>query len=158
MLGHETGHALHVKSGLKPLEPEMLEEANRNYSTLATGDEYRKTLVLPPSRGGYTGAKIEHELIAEAFRAALTNPNYMKTVAPKIYATLRKWVKSKPELAKLIQLNSLGATAVAAALGTTGRSDEANAAEVPPERNSQTNFPRGIGPASRPIGSFWAGR
>lgn len=141
VLGHEGGHALHVASGLKPLEPEMMPEVTRNYSTLATGDEYRKQLVLPSSRG-YAGEKIEHELIGEAFRAAVTNPNYMKTAAPKTYATLRKWIKSNPELAKLIQLNGLAA-ATTVGLGMAGQSEESLAGEFPQQHSTEVDQPKG---------------
>lgn len=131
VLGHEFGHAVHMKTGVEPInDPVMRAELERNYHTLATGSENSKKFTLPFDRGYRDPQKSDNELIAEAYFAAFKNPNYMKTVAPVTYATLRKWIKSNPELAKLIQLNSLAATA-AAGLGMTGQSNEAQAGELP---------------------------
>lgn len=85
------------------------------YSTLATGKENLAKLALPsdPDRGGYTGRKIDDELVAEAFYAAAIDPNYVKTVAPKTYEWLAKLVEDNPDVNKWIHFNSFGAAPLA---------------------------------------------
>ena len=46
------------------------------------------------------------ELIAEAIRAYLTNPNYIKSDAPDAAATIRQFVNSHPDMSKTIQFNA----------------------------------------------------
>jgi hypothetical protein len=46
--------------------------------------------------------------MAEAIRAYIQDPNYLKTVAPKTAAAIRKAVNGNPRLSKAIQFNSLG--------------------------------------------------
>ena len=64
-----------------------------------------------PKDKGYSKPRVPFELVAEAIRAYLTNPNYFKTVAPNAAAAIRAMVNSHPELSKWIQFNSLGAIA-----------------------------------------------
>jgi hypothetical protein len=89
---------------------------------------------------------VRNELAGEVIRAALKNPNFMKSVAPQAY----DWAADL--LAKLgIRLNSLGAATVAA-LGAMGQKDESEAAETPREKNSQASSLRGAGPlAGSPV-------
>jgi hypothetical protein len=47
--------------------------------------------------------------MAEAIRAAVTNPNYMKTVARNTYAAIADATNSHPILSKIIQFNALAA-------------------------------------------------
>jgi hypothetical protein len=47
--------------------------------------------------------------MAEAIRAYMVDPNYLKTVAPKVAAAIREAVNSHPTLSKIIQFNSLAA-------------------------------------------------
>ena len=65
--------------------------------------------------------------MAEAFRAYITNPNFMKTVAPKTAATIQHWVNSHPHVSKIVQFNS-----VAAPLAATGAAVASGAAGEPP--------------------------
>jgi hypothetical protein len=44
--------------------------------------------------------------MAEAIRAYMTNPNYIKTVAPKTAARIQEHVNSNPRLNRTIQFNS----------------------------------------------------
>lgn len=45
--------------------------------------------------------------MAEAIRAYLVDPNYIKTVAPDLAAAIRDAVNSDPTLAPVIQFNNL---------------------------------------------------
>jgi hypothetical protein len=47
--------------------------------------------------------------MAEAIRAAIADPNYMKTIAPKVYEAIADAVNSHPFLSKIIQFNALAA-------------------------------------------------
>jgi hypothetical protein len=76
-----------------------------------------------PQHQGYAGEKMDRELMAEAIRAYMTDPNYFKTVAPNAAAAIRAAVNSHPQLSRLIQFNNLGGlapagAAIGAAMGT----------------------------------------
>ncbi|CDX39910.1 conserved hypothetical protein [Mesorhizobium sp. SOD10] len=74
-----------------------------------------------PEQMGYKkGMEADRELMAEAIRAYMANPNYMKTVAPKTAARIRAYVNEHKDLKHIIQFNS--------ALGTTGGAAGAGAA------------------------------
>ena len=45
------------------------------------------------------------ELIAQAIRAYMVDPNYLKTVAPKTAEAIRRSVNENPRIAKTIQFN-----------------------------------------------------
>jgi len=116
---HETGHMIEELAAgprgmpIRGLEPEF----ERVYSTLNSGQEGRQPPLLPKDRG-YRKSDAPSELVAEAVRAYLTDPNYFKTVAPNAAAAIRSLVNSHPELSKLIQFNSLsGAAILGGALG-----------------------------------------
>jgi hypothetical protein len=51
------------------------------------------------------GADAQAELMAEAIRAYLQNPNYLKTVAPNVAARIRDAVNPNPNLNRIIQFN-----------------------------------------------------
>ena len=46
--------------------------------------------------------------MAEAIRAYMADPNYIKTVAPQTAARIRQYVNSEPRLNHVIQFNSGG--------------------------------------------------
>ena len=81
------------------------------YSTVNTGKEG-----LQPPRSpqdfGYPDSDAPSEIVADAIRAYLTNPNYFKTVAPNAAARIRALVNSHPQLSKWIQFNSLAGLTV----------------------------------------------
>jgi len=68
-----------------------------------------------PTDRGYPKSKVNEERWAEAFRAYLTDPNYIKTVAPNVAVYVREAWNSNPELARILHLNSLGPLAAAGA-------------------------------------------
>jgi hypothetical protein len=106
-----------------------LGELLRVYSTLNGGKEGLRPLVTPFDRG-YAERFFETELVGEAVRAYLTNPNYLKTVAPKTGAKIREAINAHPTLSKLIQFNSLGA----ATFGLPRPDDDQDAARAPDGR------------------------
>jgi hypothetical protein len=146
VIAHELAHAIHAKTGFKPIiDPAMRNELERNFSILASGPG-SKTLTRPSDiDSGYRDPiKSDRELVADAIYATLRKPNYGKTELPVFYKTLRQWIKSNPDLAKLLINNSIAAATVAAALGATGESNEATAAEA-----SSPHAPRGNGPKNQ---------
>ncbi|MFO1057891.1 MAG: hypothetical protein U1E53_13095 [Dongiaceae bacterium] len=73
-----------------------------------------------PEQQGYLPHEVPAELDAEAIRAYLTDPNYLKTVAPKVAAALRKTLNTDPVVSRIIQLNSLGWLPFAAGTAASG--------------------------------------
>ena len=62
-----------------------------------------------PRDQGYGPKESQREYIVEAIRAYLTDPNYIKTVAPHTAKAIREAVNSHPTLSKIIQFNTLAA-------------------------------------------------
>lgn len=132
IIDHEASHLLALITGRKPMPPEVLKEAEFVYSTLATGKENLPKLTLPTGRD-YGAPEAEDELMAEVTRAALSDPNYMKTVAPKTYDWLADLFANYG-----IRLNGLGGATVAALWGM-GQEDESLAAETAPEEGTEAS-------------------
>jgi hypothetical protein len=63
---------------------------------------------IHPEEFGYSKESVPHELMAEAIRAYMADPNYIKTVAPKTAAAIRKAVNENPTLKKIVQFNTAG--------------------------------------------------
>ena len=62
---------------------------------------------VTPEAMGYSGDRVPREYIAEAIRAYMVNPNYLKTVAPKTAARIREFVNANPQMSSVVQFNSL---------------------------------------------------
>lgn len=141
-IAHELGHLLDEIAG-RISTKEIDDELIPLYSAHSKG-RIGPPFLLPENRG-YRNHHPPREKAAEAFRIYTTGPNTMKSMAPKAAAALRT-LNSHPFFSKFLQFNGApigvptGAAAMAAALGTMGRSDESNAAEVLRRRNSQTNL------------------
>ncbi|MBS1256729.1 MAG: hypothetical protein MAG581_02555 [Deltaproteobacteria bacterium] len=73
--------------------------------------------------GGYPKKKAPRELFAEAIRAYMVDPNYLKTVAPKVAKRIRKYVNTHPELKNIIQFNVLAPVAVTGLLSAKNKED-----------------------------------
>lgn len=58
-----------------------------------------------PEQKGCFGSDARAELMAEAFRAYMQNPNYLKTVAPRTAQRIRGAVNTNPVLNRIIQFN-----------------------------------------------------
>jgi hypothetical protein len=88
-----------------------------------------------PEQMGYKkGIEADRELMAEAIRAYMANPNYMKTVAPKTAARIRAYVNEHKDLKHIIQFNSVvgtagGAAGAGAALGSESSDSERGQAQ-----------------------------
>lgn len=104
MLGHEVGHVIDEVAGQIPTAG-LNTELRGVYNTLGTGRE-RSTNLMGPQHLGYGGDEIPRELMAEALRAYMADPNYLKTVAPKTAAAIRKAVNAHPTLSKIVQFNA----------------------------------------------------
>jgi hypothetical protein len=122
VLAHEVGHLIDEMSGEIPTEG-LSRELDHVYDTLVSGRE-RTTNLTRPRHLGYTSTQTPRELMAEAIRAYLANPNYLKTVAPRTAAAIRAAVNSHPRLSKIVQFNSLAAAAAGTAM-TSGQAGPA---------------------------------
>jgi hypothetical protein len=116
---HELGHVINRIVGrisTKGLEGELeavynsLNNPNRTPGGLDAASWARP---VSPQALGYKGDEIPREYIVEAIRAYLTDPNYLKTVAPNTAAAIRAAVNPHPTLSKVIQFNTIAGLAAA---------------------------------------------
>jgi hypothetical protein len=126
VIAHEFGHAIdHLARYLsKTLTSNEEAELSFVYSHLRPLSKDGEP--LQPENFGYKGkADIFPELVAEGFRAYMTDPNYFKTEAPKTAAKFRAAVNENPYLRHVIQLNSLGAIGlIGAGIRSQDRDDQ----------------------------------
>ncbi len=129
VLAHEIGHGIDYFAGGVP-QDEIVGQLRAIYNDLnnptlaqrrATGQnaDPRSNPTLRnfgPERHGYGPAKVPGELMAEAIRAYLTDPNYIKTMAPDVAKAIRAAVNANPRLSNIIQFNALLPFAAAPAL------------------------------------------
>jgi hypothetical protein len=110
---HELGHAVDQiageisTSGLSK-ELRVIFNAGNNPSA------YNSAKAMGREHFGYKPGDTDRELMAEAIRAYITNPNYLKSVAPTVAARIRQFANSHPKLSRIIQFNSLAAGAIGA--------------------------------------------
>lgn len=123
VLGHETGHVIDQTAGNIPTTG-VEDQLRQNYDTLYTGNNPGSRQVSPEALG-YPSDQVPHELMAEAIRAYLADPNYLKSVGPETAARIRAYVNENPKLKNLIQFNSLGAGAVGAGMTMDERFQDA---------------------------------
>jgi hypothetical protein len=105
VIAYELGHVIQDTAGGIPTAG-LSSELRQVYNTLNTGMERTRHLT-GPQHLGYKAEVAPKELMAEAIRAYLADPNYLKTVAPKTAATIRAAVNSHPTLRKIIQFNAI---------------------------------------------------
>jgi hypothetical protein len=111
-LSHEVGHVIDMMatrasaSGLKAELRNLYDVMNNPLSQKPGKKSYAQ---WGPEASKYEGEAVDAELMAEALRAYLVNPNYIKSVAPKVAAHLRKIVNRSPGLSRIIQLNEASA-------------------------------------------------
>jgi hypothetical protein len=82
-------------------------ELRQIYNTLYSGQERTRNLT-GPQHLGYGPDLVPRELMAEAIRAYMTNPNYLKTVARHTAARIREYANNNPRINHTIQFNSGG--------------------------------------------------
>jgi hypothetical protein len=116
-LGHEIGHSIDVHAA----PPETLADhdagrfGTRPDNALVNQQLYRvyRDRMAPwrehfgPTDSRYTGVEAPAELWAEGRNAYLTNPNYMKTVAPDAAKVIRESWNSHPVFSRFLQFNAL---------------------------------------------------
>jgi len=102
---HELAHAIDQLAGQIP-SAGLNDELRGVYNNLNNPQNYGKP--FGPENNGYKGANIQRELMAEAIRAYMKSPTYLKTVAPKTAGAIRAAVNSNPRLSNTIQFNSMG--------------------------------------------------
>lgn len=115
--GHEIGHVIDVTAGKIPTNG-LNAELRSLYNTLNNLNRSRDgteaaTWGKPatPQAFGYRSDDIGREHMAEAIRAYMADPNYLKTVAPKTAARIREHVNANPALNRTIQFNDSSASA-----------------------------------------------
>lgn len=114
VFSHELAHAIEKHTFGKAIPTTGLKkELAQIYSDQNTGWYVPKGKIgATPASFGYKGADTDGELIAEAIRAYMRDPNYMKTVAPKTAARIREYVNRNPNLMDIIQFNTVAPAAV----------------------------------------------
>ena len=113
VLGHEVSHAIDELAGQIDTAG-LSQELKANYNTLNNPNRTTDGAAswgkpFTPQALGYQGADVAREYMAEAIRAYLADPNYLKTVAPKTAAAIRAAVNANPRLSKIIQFNGVAA-------------------------------------------------
>lgn len=122
VLAHEVAHAINEIAGQIPTAG-LNDELRGVYNTLFTGRE-RTTGRTGPQHLGYKGDDIPRELMAEAVRGYMADPNYLKTVAPKTAKVIRRMVNEHPTLSRIIQFNSIALPALAGGVGIPQMADD----------------------------------
>jgi hypothetical protein len=138
---HEIGHVIDQISGEIPtagLSDELrgvYNSLNNGHRNAAGTDARANAKPFLPQHNGYKGDDIPREYMAEAIRAYMADPNYLKTVAPKTAARIREYVNPNPKLNRTIQFNSIAAPAAGLAAGgaVLAGSDDAKASARAPE-------------------------
>jgi len=112
---HELGHAIDDygflefgPGGSKIPVNNIKKELAQVYSDLNSWLYVPKGKIGATPKENYPSSRVESEYIAEAIRAYMADPNYMKTVAPVTAARIREYVNSNKNLNKVIQFNGAG--------------------------------------------------
>jgi len=120
VFAHEVGHHLHEALPLKSSGSIDAHAAGfrRVYQDQNVPMTSRKIDAnVAPERYGYKGSDVNAEYWADALRAYIQNPNYIKSTAPKLAKELRDLVNNNPQLRKTIQLNQAAPAVGAGLLG-----------------------------------------
>lgn len=117
---HELGHVIDEIAGQIPTQG-LSKELGPVYNTLnnpnrSGADAATWGKPFTPQAGGYTRTEMPREWMAEAIRAYMTDPNYLKTVAPQTAAAIRKAVNTNPRLSPVIQFNAAASPSLLGAL------------------------------------------
>ena len=125
VLAHEAGHVIDDLAAEIPTAG-LHTELRRVYHDLATGDTWRTKNLTGPQHLGYPKSEVRAEHMAEAIRAYLQDPNYLKSVAPETAAKIREFANNNPRINRLIQFNALpsGVNALTQAVRTGAMIDD----------------------------------
>lgn len=125
-LRHELGHVLDRAVGMMD-DSGIVREMDTLYKEGSTRRGTRGSYT--PADAGYFDREVRGERVAEALRIYMEHPEYIKTVAPKTAARIRKLFNENPRVAEWIQFNGIaGLLAVggsALALGAASQPAEA---------------------------------
>lgn len=105
VLAHELGHAIDEAARQVPTEG-LNTPLRAIYNDLNNPQTYGRP--FGPEQAGYNQPFVQRELMAEALRAYLADPNYIKATAPEVAVRIRQHVNQNPQLRSVIQFNAGG--------------------------------------------------
>ena len=132
-MAHELGHVIDAQSQRGVVFADKYEpRAKKIYHDLRTGNvaETRPSRITSPETDGYKLSDRPGELSAEFIRAYLTNPNYVKSIAPGLAKELRALINADPGLSKYIQFNALAPTVIGGATAARAASSDEDFEEI----------------------------
>src|SRR5262249_57420998 len=110
--GHELGHVIEEIADQIPTKG-LSGELKGVYNSLNNPNRARGGLdaaptarPMTPQRLGYDRENVPREYMAEAIRAYMTDPNYLKTVAPKTAAANPSAVNPPPTLSNILPFHA----------------------------------------------------
>lgn len=113
---HEAGHFVDALTYGKIPVDGLMDELKPLYNIMNNPAPNMKGM-RTPELDGYKGLDVDREYMAEAIRAYMQNPNYIKSVAPRTAARIREYVNANQNLNRVIQFNSAGGIGAAGLLG-----------------------------------------
>lgn len=107
---HEIGHGIDTFANEIPIDG-LSKELGQLYHDLndsmgRRGKPTKPSLQTNPATMGYKGDHVPREFMAEAIRAYMQDPSYIKSVAPKTAARIRKYVNGNQKFSDVVQFNS----------------------------------------------------
>lgn len=110
---HETGHLIDGKAyGGRIPSDGIVNHLRKLYSDANSALAVKPGQIgATPEAMGYVGQKADDELMAEAIRMYMRDPNYMKTNYPEVSKRIRLHVNQNQNLKDVIQFNSAGGAA-----------------------------------------------
>jgi hypothetical protein len=108
---HEVGHI--IDEIAKQINGKGLSEELQGLYKIQNNPFYREG--QPKKQWAKPGYDAAREYMAEAVRAYLQNPNYIKTAAPAVAKRIREAVNNNPRLKDIIQFNALAGVGVLSA-------------------------------------------
>ncbi|WP_299084907.1 hypothetical protein [uncultured Paraglaciecola sp.] len=136
---HEVSHIIDEKAGqlsTKGIKKDLEKIYNELNNPFYRDGQARKQYALPQY-------DMDRELSAEAIRAYLQNPNWIKTKYPAAAKRIRETVNSNPDINKHIQFNTLVPAALG--VGMMGQSEDAEAMAEPAKAPEDKGYWRGVG-------------
>ena len=137
VLGHEVGHAIAKRAAASIPTAGMIQDLRRIYNDLntspwdwrmqrsaKTGEPVERRYWTSPESRGYPAKDVNHELWAEAIRAYMSNPNYLKATSPKVAARIRQYANPNPQTNRYILFNTLAAPVIPFGMLLSAPSDE----------------------------------